>query len=160
MSHSEHVERQEMKDYIQSEAIFKRIFRAYNAVTACRQTKQYSHYDMDMKVTKKGNIKRYNVEIKERNQDMDSYDELPLTMYKFLSIKESCKNGEIPLIIYLINDEEYYIFNLNDVCLCECEVRLWRIQAEQLSANSKKRVEEPTVFIPTRLARYNGQIHI
>lgn len=158
MTHEEHVALQEKTDFTQTEKIFTRIFNEYGYSCEFKQTEQYSHYDMILNVKKNTKTKRYNVEIKTKNIDLDTYDSLPLTTYKYASILDSTKEDETALAIFLVNGEEYYIFNLSELNTCECELRLWRVQSEQLSTKKKNRVEEPTFFIPISLCVYNGII--
>ena len=104
------IEEQEKKDFIITQKIMNKIFNTYGATVEMTQTKQYSAYDAKMTVTKNHKHK-YTVEIKERNVDsIEEMETLPLKVKKYCSIMEKTKEDETPLAIYLVNNDEYFIF--------------------------------------------------
>lgn len=146
---------QENKDFITTQKIMKQIFSCYNKTAKLTQSPIYSAIDAKMVVN---NQKHYAVEIKERQQDMEVYDTLPLKVSKYCNILESKGEDETPLIIYLVNNEEYYIFNLEEIDLNKCTICNWLINKVEFTQNQQKD-KQPTIFIPISQCVYNGQIN-
>ena len=148
---------QETKDFTTTKSIFSRIFNAYEATTTMTQTPLYSVYDADLTVDKNNVNYNYAVEIKERNvRCIEDLTELPLTAKKYCQIREKALN-KTPLVVYLVNGEKYYIFDLNKVSLSSCDLRMWEIKKVQYS-NSNETIKVPTLFIPLTESIYNGII--
>lgn len=145
---------QEKKDFETTEKIMKKIFKAYNKTVEIKQNPIYSAIDASMLVSKKF---KYNVEIKERVQDTDIYDTLPLKVTKYCNIMENTDEDVTPLIIYLLNDSEYYIFDLSKLDLNKCQICNWYINKVEFTASQQKE-KQPTIFIPLEQAIYNGII--
>lgn len=149
------MQQQETKDFITTQKIMEKIFAAYNKTAKLKQNPIYSAIDAQMIVNNK---KRYAVEIKERQQDMELYDTLPLKVSKYCNILESKGEDETPLIIYLVNDEQYFIFNLEKIDLNKCTICNWLINKVEFSQNQQKD-KQPTIFLPINQCVYNGQIN-
>lgn len=147
---------QELKDYQMTVKILSRLFKKYNP----RFSKMAKGcvFDCKMYFTDNNNeLYRYNIEIKSRRQNMDEYDTLPLTVQKYCNVKESCKLGEKPIYLSLVNDEEYYIFNLLKLDMNNVKIKNWFINDIEYSNNpTKKKI--PTLFIPITEAVNNGLI--
>ena len=150
------MDEQEQKDFDTTERIMKQIFTSYNATAELNKNESFAPVDAYMNVKKGKKEKWYSVEIKERKQDMDIYDTLPLKVSKYINVMEASK-GITPLVIYLLNDEEYYIFNLNDIDLNKVKLKLWNIAKVQY-CEKQEFEEKPTFFIPISMAKYNGII--
>lgn len=145
---------QESKDFTVTKAIMNRIFKTYKANVKMTQTPPYSPYDGNMTVTKDNVNSNYIVEIKERNTDNAEY--LPLTCKKYCTVMENAINGT-PLVVYLVNNERYYIFDLNKLNLNLCKIKFWKIKKVQYSDNEEM-IKTPTIFIPQSECCYQGII--
>ena len=123
---------QELRDYQMTVKILSRLFKAYEP--------QFSM-----------------MSIKSRRQNMEEYDTLPLTVQKYCNIIESCKLGEKPIYISIVNDEEYYIFDLSRIDMNKVIIKNWYINDIEYSDNpTKKKI--PTMFIPITESVNNGLI--
>ena len=152
------IEEQEKKDFKITQKIMNKIFNTYGATVEMTQTKQYSAYDAKMTVTKNRKHK-YTVEIKERNVDsIEEMETLPLKVKKYCSIMEKTKEDETPLAIYLVNNQEYFIFNLKDLDLNKLNLKNWFIAKKQFT-DKRQFEEQPTFFIPVSFCKYNGKIN-
>ena len=145
---------QELKDFQTTERIMKNIFNKYGLKVELIQNPLFSHIDTKLMVNKKH---RYNIEIKERTQDMEKYKTLPLKVKKYINILKCTEKNIKPLVIYLVNNEEYYIFNLREIDLNKCEFDNWFINKVEFDKNQIKD-EIPTLFIPICQAIYKGKI--
>lgn len=145
---------QETKDFLTTKKIMKQIFQPYHKKFEMEQNEIYAPIDSWMRV---GN-KKYNVEIKERKQNMDLYNTLPLKVKKYCSILENTATDTTPLIIYLLNGTDYYIFNLNKLDLNKVEIKNWNIAKVQYAENQIFD-PQPTFFLPLEMAVYNGIIN-
>lgn len=147
---------QELKDYTTTVKILSRIFKKYNPQFS-RMAKGCV-FDAKMYFIDNNNeVYRYNIEIKSRKQNMEEYDTLPLTVAKYCNVKESCKLGEKPIYISIVNEEEYYIFDLDKLDMNNAKIRNWYINDIEYSNNpTKKKI--PTMFIPVTEAVNNGLI--
>lgn len=146
---------QELKDFQTTERIMKNIFKKYGLNVELIQNPLYSHIDTKLLVNKKH---RYNVEIKERTQNMEKYDTLPLKVKKYINILKNTEKNIKPLVIYLVNNKEYFIFNLRQIDLNKCEFDNWFINKVEFDKNQIKD-EIPTLFIPICQAIYKGKIN-
>lgn len=147
---------QELKDYQMTVAILSKIFKKYNPQFS-RMAKGCV-FDAKMYFTDNNNeLYRYNIEIKSRRQNMEDYDTLPLTVAKYCNVKESCKLGEKPIYLSIVNEEEYYIFDLDKLNMNDVKIKNWYINDIEYSANpTKKKI--PTMFIPITQCVNNGLI--
>ena len=131
-----------------------KIFKTYNKVAELKQNPIFSPIDACMTVDNKH---KYAVEIKERFQNLEEFATLPLKVAKYCTIKENTPEDAKPLIIYLLNDEQYFIFNLDKLDLNKCAIKNWLINKIELCNNQQKE-KQPTIFIPLEQAIYNGII--
>ena len=147
---------QELKDYQMTVAILSKLFKKYNPQFS-RMAKGCV-FDAKMYFIDNNNeVYRYNIEIKSRKQNMEEYDTLPLTVAKYCNVKESCKLGEKPIYISLVNGEEYYIFDLDKLDMNNVTIKNWYINDIEYSNNpTKKKI--PTMFIPVTESVNNGLI--
>ena len=147
---------QELKDYQMTVKILSRIFKKYNPQFTMMA--KGCVFDAKMYFTDNNNeVYRYNIEIKSRRQNIEEYDTLPLTVAKYCNIKESCKLGEKPIYISLVNEEEYYIFDLSKLNMNNVTIKNWLINDIEYSDNPVKK-KIPTLFIPVTEAVNNGLI--
>ena len=155
MTNFEQIQTQETKDFHITNKIMSQIFQTYDATATLKQMPQFSNYDATMEVSK-GNIKRfYTVEIKERNvQSLEDLETLPLKVKKYCNIKKNSED-KTPLVIYLVNGEEYYIFDLNKLDLNKVQIANWNIPKVQYS-DKHQYEQQPTFFLPLNQSIYNG----
>ena len=76
------VDEQELKDFNITERIMDRIFNTYGAQVEITPTSRYCAYDANMTVTKANKHKRYTIEIKERNVEINKKTKNALTIGK------------------------------------------------------------------------------
>ena len=153
------VEEQEQKDFNITKKIMDRIFSTYGARVEITPTSRYCAYDANMTVSKASKHKRYTIEIKERNVDsIEDLETLPLKVKKYCNIMEKTKEDETPLIIYLVNNSNYYIFNIKALDLNTLNLRNWTIAKMQYT-DKRQYEEQPTFFIPIGCCIYNGIIN-
>ncbi len=148
------MEQQEEKDFKTTEKIMKQIFKSYNKVAVLKQNPSFSPIDASMVVDKKH---KYAVEIKERFQNLEEFATLPLKVAKYCSIKENTPEDAKSLIIYLLNEEQYFIFDLNKIDLNKCAIKNWLINKVEF-CDGRQKEKQPTIFIPIEQAIYNGII--
>lgn len=149
------IDAQETKDFNITNNIMTKIFQAYNARATLTQMPQFSNYDATMQVTKGDTFRQYTVEIKERNVPcLEDLESLPLKVKKYCNIIKHSEN-KTPLVIYLVNNEEYYIYDLNKLDLNKVEIRNWNIPKVQYS-DKHQYEEQPTFFLPLNQSIYNG----
>ena len=152
------VQEQEKKDFEITKKIMNKIFNTYGATVEMTQTQPFSAYDAKMTVTK-NRKHNYTVEIKERNvEDTEYLETMPLKVKKYCSIMEKTKEDETPLAIYLVNNEEYFIFNIKDLDLNKLNLKNWFIAKKQFT-DKRQFEEQPTFFIPISMCIYNGKIN-
>ena len=154
----EKMELQEMKDYKTTEKIMHQIFNAYGAKAHLKKEPIYSSVDASMRVEKGDNIRDYKIEIKERITNYSDINEVPLKVQKYCNIIDATSKGQTPLIIYLLNNSEYYIFDLNKIDFNKVKIQNWMINKVEYSDNSCKE-KIPTFFIPLSQCIYNGLIN-
>lgn len=153
---NELTDKQELKDYQITVTILSRIFKSYDPQFTMMA--KGCVFDAKMYFTDNNNeLYRYHIEIKSRRQNMEEYDTLPLTVQKYCNIIESCKLGEKPIYLSLLNDDEYYIFDLNKIDMNKVIIRNWYINDIEYSANPVKK-KIPTMFIPITESVNNGLI--
>ncbi|MBQ2175937.1 MAG: hypothetical protein II453_13025 [Alphaproteobacteria bacterium] len=150
---------QESKDFTKTKKIMTNIFKAYDAEIEIKQTDTYCNVDARMTATKKNKKHHYTVEIKERNvPSIEFLQALPLTVKKYCNIMGETRENETPLVIYLVNDEEYFIFNLNKLDLNNITIKNWNIPKVQFTSKQEYE-QQPTFFIPLNQSIYNGIIN-
>lgn len=155
MTNFKQIEDQEQKDFIITNNIMTHIFQTYGATATLKQMQPFSHFDATMTVEKGETKKLYTVEIKERNvQSLEDLESLPLKVKKYCNIKSHSEN-KTPLVIYLVNGEEYYIFDLNKLDLNKVQIANWNIPKVQYS-DKHQYEEQPTFFLPLNQSIYNG----
>lgn len=151
------MELQEEYDFQITSLVMKDLYTKYNATYSMEKMPTYSSVDATMSVHKGERKNQYKVEIKSRYVNNEEYKKtMPITVEKFLRVKESSVNAT-PLVVYLLNNEQYYIFNLNKIDLNKVIMKLWKIEKIQYSETSKKE-EIPTIFLPVDMAVCTGDI--
>ena len=152
-NHQQQMLIQEKKDYNITLNIMAKIFQQYGANISMTPMPLYHPYDANMTVTTKNKTKEYAVEIKERNY-VGELKTLPLKVKKYCNIMSNVGN-KTPIVIYLCNGKEYYIFDLNKLDLNKLIIKNWNIPKVQLT-NNHQFEEQPTFFIPISMSIYRG----
>ena len=150
---------QEDIDYLQAKKVFQSILSGYDPKFT--QTAQLDPSDMRFNYTNKQGKNRYfNVEIKARYQDMEKYDTLPLKCSKYCDLIDDTMTFEKPLYIVLLNDSEYFIFDLTQLNWNDIKIKNWKINAVEYDPRNDQRekVKQPTFFIPIKQACCHGLI--
>lgn len=149
------IRKQELQDYEDTKSILTDIFSDYT--TTFTQMPEFSHSDMRMEVV--GHQPHlYNVEIKTRNQDMDKYQTIPLKEDKLQRLIDDTKEDEKLIYVVLVNNTEYYIFDLDQIDFSKVEKRNWRIKKQEYNIGKDEYITVPTYFIPIELSVNNGLI--
>ena len=148
---------QEDTDYMKTQRIINSIIPYDITFT---QTGLFDASDMRFEYTsKKGDTKKYNVEIKTRNLDKTKYDDLPLKCSKYCDLVDDTKPDEKLLYIVLVNDDQYFIYDLDRIDWNLVTCRNWWIFDKEYNPNGhRKKVKTPTFFFPLSLACTNGII--
>lgn len=162
MIDTQRMDAQEKKDFGITAQIMQRIFKQYGANVKIAQTEPYCAVDAMMDVeAPSGNTYKYAVEIKERNVPSVEEAKMPLKVKKYINIKAYAEANEAkPIVVYLINGEQYAIFNLNSISLDATELANWRIQEVNFTAPTQKVKydEVPTLFFTRQQAAITGKI--
>lgn len=148
---------QEDTDYQKTQRIINTIIPYDITFT---QTDLFDPSDMRFEyTTAKGDTKKYNVEIKTRNLDMTKYDDLPLKCSKYCDLVDDTKDDEKLLYVVLVNDDQYFIYDLDHIDWNQVTCRNWWIYDKEYNPDGhRKKVKTPTFFFPLSLACTNGMI--
>ncbi len=148
---------QEDKDFENAKKIFNQILHKYTV--SYTQTGLFDATDMRFSYDENStSTRKFNVEIKTRN-DNGYRTEIPLKVVKYCDMKEDTKDDEKLLYISLVNDYEYYVFDLSRMDWNQVDVRNWWIYDYQYAdEDNRKKVKTPTYFFPTELACGHGKI--
>lgn len=152
------IEPQEDSDYIKTQRIITSILDRYTVTFT--QTGLFDPSDMRFQyTTHSGKTRKFNVEIKTRNLDTTKYDDLPLKCSKYCDLIDDTKDDEKLLYVALVNDSEYYIYDLDRIDWNNVQCRNWWIYDKEFNPDGhKKKVKTPTFFFPMSQACCNGLI--
>lgn len=157
MLQQERIERQEEEDFRIANAILKQLFTPFQPITMKMPSK--SNYDMRLSAFTNQSMHVYAIELKSRKQDLTKYITLPLTVRKLCNMQKARKEGEKLIYVVLLNNEEYFIFDLDTIQLPLTSIAYWNIKKVQLDDTSIKE-ETPTIFIPIKKAIMHGKYNI
>ena len=101
-------------------------------------------------VTDNGSMITYDIEVKERNKNIEQYPNAELRCKKYEGMKEVSYNDNLIYIVFL-NQKEAYIYNLTKMDWSTVRKDNWKIKKTQYKDNSTY-VDELTYFIPVKLA--------
>lgn len=148
---------QENGDFETAKAVFNSILNGFDVTYT--QTGLFDPTDMRFSYEANATTTRkFNVEIKTRN-DNGTRTELPLKVVKYCDMLEDTQPDEKLLYIQLVNDYEYYIFDLSSMDWNKVPVRNWWIYDYQYAdEDNRKKVKTPTYFFPIGLACAHGII--
>lgn len=152
---TERIRMQEEKDYNITKDIMETLWCDWT--TSFTPMPEFSPSDMRFTAKKDGKLDRhFNVEIKSRNQDMSKYDSFPLTARKLKRLKKDTQPDERLIYVVLLNDSEYFIYDLYMVDWDDVELRDWRIRKQEYTIDGSDYEVTPTYFIPSYQAIKHG----
>ena len=157
MLQQERIEKQEEEDYRIANAILKSIFQPFQPITEKMQSK--SNYDMRMSAFTNQSTHIYAIELKSRKQDLTKYKTLPITVRKLCNMQKARNEGEKLIYMVMLNNEEYYIFDLDNIQLPLTSIAFWNIKKVQFEYASIKE-PTPTIFLPLDKAITHGKFTI
>ena len=98
-------------------------------------------------------LKEYAIDLKE-NKQIGNFPCLPLTVKKFLFMRENLREGESNIIIYF-NAVEWYIFDLTDLKFDEYMISNWKVRRREYDAKSEWEFT-PTIWLNKNKAVQHG----
>lgn len=101
-------------------------------------------------------LKEYAIDLKE-NKQIANFPCLPLTVKKYLFMKENLRENERNIIIYF-NALEWYIFDLTDFKFDEYMISNWKVRRREYDNNSEWEFT-PTIWLPKDKAILNGNFN-
>ncbi len=149
---------QEDKDFDKTQSVFQQILNGYDVNFT--QTGLFDPTDMRFEYTAtNGAIRKFNVEIKARNQDMGKYDDLPLKVSKYCDMRGDTQPDEKLLYVVLLNDTDYFIYDLEKIDWNMVQCRNWVINDYEYNPDGhRKKIKVPTFFFPISMACTHGII--
>lgn len=98
-------------------------------------------------------IKEYAIDLKE-NKQIANFPCLPLTIKKYLFMRENLRENESNIIIYF-NSVEWYIFDLTNFHFDEYSITNWKVKRREYDAKSEWEYT-PTIWLPKDKAILHG----
>ena len=98
-------------------------------------------------------LKEYAIDLKE-NKQIANFPCLPLTVKKFLFMRENLRENERNIIIYF-NTIEWYIFDITNFRFDEYSITNWRVKRREYDNNSEWEFT-PTIWLPKTKSILNG----
>ena len=157
MLQQERIEKQEEEDFRIANAILHTIFQPFQPLTEKMPSK--SNYDMRLSAFTNQSMHVYAIELKSRKQDLTKYTTLPITVRKLCNMHKARKEGERLIYVVLLNDNEYFIFDLDNIQLPLTSIAFWSIKKVEMDDDSIKE-PTPTIFIPIKKAIMHGKYNI
>lgn len=151
------IELKEEEDYKIANAILKSIFKPFQPITEKMQSK--SNYDMRLSAFTNQSTHIYAIELKSRKQDITKYTTLPITVRKICNLMKARREGEKLIYMVLLNCEDFFIFDLDNIQVPLTSIAFWNIKKVQFDDNSLQE-ETPTIFIPINRAIIHGKYNI
>ena len=151
------IEKQEEQDYHIANAILKQLFTPFQPITEKMQSK--SNYDMRLSAFTNQSMHVYAIELKSRKQDLSKYKTLPITVRKLCNMQKARNEGDKLIYMVLLNNEEYYIFDLDTIQLPLSSIAFWNIKKVEMDDDSIKEPTE-TIFLPLEKAIIHGKYNI
>lgn len=157
MLQQERIEKQEEQDFRIANAILKSIFQQFQPITEKMPSK--SNYDMRLSAFTNQSTHIYAIELKSRKQDLTKYTTLPITVRKLCNMQKARMEGDKLIYMVLLNNEEYYIFDLDTIQVPLTSIAYWNIKKVEMDDDSTKEPTE-TIFIPINRAIIHGKYTI
>ena len=151
------IEKQEEQDYHIANAILKQLFTPFQPITEKMPSK--SAYDMRMSAFTNQSTHIYAIELKSRTQDLSKYKTLPITVRKLCNLMKARREGDKLIYMVLLNNEEYYIFDLDTIQVPLTSIDFWNIKKVQFD-NASLQEETPTIFLTLDKAITHGKFTI
>ena len=156
MLQQERIEKQEEQDFRIANAILKQLFTPFKPLTEKMPSK--STYDMRLSAFTNQSTHIYAIELKSRKQDLSKYTTLPITVRKLCNLMKARMEGDKLIYMVLLNNEEYYIFDLDTIQLPLNSISFWNIKKVQFDDSIKE--PTPTIFLPIEKAIIRGHFTI
>ena len=157
MLQQERIEKQEEQDFRIANAILHTIFKPFKPLTEKMPSK--SNYDMRLSAFTNQSTYIYAIELKSRKQDITKYPTLPITVRKLCNMQKARREGDKLIYMVLLNNEEYYIFDLDNIQVPLTSIDFWNIKKVQFD-NASLQEETPTIFLTLDKAITHGKFTI
>ena len=157
MLQQERIEKQEEQDFRIANAILKQLFTPFQPLT--EKMKSKSPYDMRLSAFTNQSTHIYAIELKSRKQDITKYTTLPITVRKLCNMQKARKEGEKLIYMVLLNESDYFIFDLDTIQVPLTSIDFWNIKKVQFDDTSLQE-ETPTIFLPINRAITHGKFTI
>ena len=157
MLQQERIEKQEEQDFRIANAILKQLFTPFQPITEKMPSK--SAYDMRMSAFTNQSTHIYAIELKSRKQDITKYTTLPITVRKLCNMQKARKEGEKLIYMVLLNESDYFIFDLDTIQVPLTSIDFWNIKKVQFDDTSLQE-ETPTIFLTLDKAITHGKFTI
>ena len=157
MLQQERIEKQEEQDFRIANAILKQLFTPFQPLT--EKMKSKSPYDMRLSAFTNQSTHIYAIELKSRKQDITKYTTLPITVRKLCNMQKARKEGEKLIYMVLLNESDYFIFDLDTIQVPLTSIDFWNIKKVQFDDTSLQE-ETPTIFLPINKAITHGKFTI
>ena len=157
MLQQERIEKQEEQDFRIANAILKQLFTPFQPITEKMPSK--SVYDMRLSAFTNQSMHVYAIELKSRTQDLSKYTTLPITVRKLCNLMKARREGDKLIYMVLLNNEEYYIFDLDTIQVPLTSIDFWNIKKVQFD-NASLQEETPTIFLTLDKAITHGKFTI
>lgn len=144
------IQEQELKNYNRAKEIFNDILKG--KTPQYKQMPDLSVSDMRMQV----GTNYYNIELKSRSTSIYTYNEMPLKCKKYCNLVKDTDDDETLLYMALVEDGNYYIWNLSELQLCECRMDNMWAKKQEYNIGGTYNVQEPYLFIPLDKAVLRG----
>lgn len=143
---------QEQKDYGIISGLLTELF---NGNIRIEKQDHKNHHDLRCSgYTSNGTLmKEYAIDLKE-NKQIANFPCLPLTVKKFLFMRENLRPNESNIIIYF-NRVEWYIFDLTNLRFDEHSITNWRVKRREYDNNSEWEYT-PTIWLNKDKAVQHG----
>ena len=151
------IEKQEEQDFRIANAILKQLFTQFQPLTEKMPSK--STYDMRLSAFTNQSMHVYAIELKSRKQDLTKYKTLPITVRKLCNLMKARREGDKLIYMVLLNNEEYYIFDLDTIQVPLTSIDFWNIKKVQFD-NASLQEETPTIFLTLDKAITHGKFTI
>ena len=143
---------QEQKDYGVISGLLTELFKGQIKI---EKQDHKNHHDMRATgYTSNGTLlKEYAIDLKE-NKQIGNFPCLPLTVKKFLFMRENLRPNENNIIIYF-NAVEWYIFDLTNFRFDDYSITNWKVKRREYDNNSEWEYT-PTIWLNKHKAVQHG----
>lgn len=135
----------------------KNLTRIFQQQAEAREREQEHKNHHDMRATGYTSngvlLKEYAIDLKE-NKQIANFPCLPLTVKKYLFMKENLRENESNIIIYF-NAVEWYIFDLTNFRFDDYSITNWKVKRREYDAKSEWEYT-PTIWLNKDKAILHG----